>query len=167
MVRRLTWLGSDLCDYNGPLLSEQFLRHAGVSRFALLWRDVIKLVRKTTRRRFDFIDLQRMPETVGAEANPFLALKVLAHPSAAHVASLGENWDAFYTAKRSSATRKTERKKLRQLGEHGEVRFVPAQESGERAWILNTLMEQKSQWFAKQGVKNIFDGAGRREFFLT
>jgi len=164
LFRRLTWLGSDLCDYNGPLLSPRFTRHA--EDFAQLWRDVVALLRKARIARFDFIDLGKMPQTVGAQANPFLALKVLDHPCGAHVANLGENWEAYYTANRSAATRKKERKKLRQLGELGEVRFVEAQARADRAEILSTLIGQKSRWFARVGVKNIFARAGYKEFFL-
>ena len=65
-----------------------------------------------------------MPEAVGAQRNPFLDLKVRANPSGAYVAMLGGDWDAFYAAKRSSSTRKRERRQFKHLAEHGEVRFV-------------------------------------------
>jgi CelD/BcsL family acetyltransferase involved in cellulose biosynthesis len=164
--RRLTWLGSELCDYNAPLLSERLLRHPDWSGFARLWRDIVTLIRKTSLASFHFIDLDKMPEAVGTGINPFLKLKALAHPCGAHIASLGENWEAYYTAKRSAATRKTERKQLRQLAQFGEVRLVAAQVSKDRADILDALIAQKSHWFARMGVKDIFARAGAKEFFM-
>ena len=38
--RRLTWLGSELCDYNGPLLSPRFSVVVGDDRFAVLWGEI-------------------------------------------------------------------------------------------------------------------------------
>src|SRR6266545_2228627 len=36
-IRRLTWLGAELCDYNAPLIARDFWRHVG--DFAALWRE--------------------------------------------------------------------------------------------------------------------------------
>jgi CelD/BcsL family acetyltransferase involved in cellulose biosynthesis len=164
-VRRLAWLGEQLCDYNAPLLGPQFSARMSAERFALAWRDVIALLRADPRLRFDLIDLQKMPETVGAQRNPFLDLAVRAHPSGAYVANLGRDWETFYAAKRSSATRKRERRQLKQLAEHGEVRFVNVEEHDDIERTLTTLIEQKSRAFARMGVENLFARAGRREFF--
>jgi CelD/BcsL family acetyltransferase involved in cellulose biosynthesis len=84
LTRRLTWLGSQLCDYNAPLLAEPFSDRMSAERFVLAWQDVIKLLCADPRWQFDLIDLQKMPEAVGAQRNPFLDLRVLAHPSGAY-----------------------------------------------------------------------------------
>src|SRR5207245_2413889 len=95
-VRRLIWLGSDLCDYNAPLLVPLFSESVSPERFVRLWRDIVKLLRSDPHFRFDLIDLQKMPEMVGAQTNPFLHIKVLANPSGAYVATLRQDWDEFY-----------------------------------------------------------------------
>jgi CelD/BcsL family acetyltransferase involved in cellulose biosynthesis len=166
LTRRLTWLGWQLCDYNAPLLAEHFSDHVSAERFALIWRDVIALLQTNPRLRFDLIDLQKMPEAVGAQRNPFLDLQVFAHPSGAYVANLGQEWEQFYAAKRSSQTRKKERRQLKHLAEFGEVRFVDVQDPDEIAYTLMTLMEQKSRAFATMGVEDFFARPGYREFFL-
>jgi CelD/BcsL family acetyltransferase involved in cellulose biosynthesis len=167
LARRLTWLGSQLCDYNAPLLAEQFSGRMSAERFVLAWQDVIKLLCANPRLRFDLIDLQKMPEAIGAQRNPFLDLQVLAHPSGAYVANLGRSWDEFYAAKRSSSTRKKERKQLKQLAEHGEVRFVDVTDKDDATRTLETLFEQKSRAFARMGVDDLFARPGRRDFFLA
>ena len=167
LTRRLTWLGSQLCDYNAPLLAEQFSARMSAERFLLAWQDVIKLLRANPRLRFDLIDLQKMPEAIGPQRNPFLDLQVLAHPSGAYVATLGRSWDEFYAAKRSSSTRKKERKQLKQLAEHGEVRFVDVTDEADIRRTLETLFEQKSRAFARMGVDDLFARPGRRDFFLA
>ena len=166
-VRRLTWLGSQLCDYNAPLLAGQFSDRMSAERFVLAWRDVVALLRADPRFRFDLIDLQKMPGAVGAQRNPFLDLSVHAHPSGAYVANLGRDWDAFYAAKRSASTRKRERRQLKHLAEHGEVRFVDVEDDADIARTLATLIDQKSRAFARMGVDDLFARPGRREFFLA
>ena len=164
--RRLTWLGSELCDYNAPLLAEDFSRNVSADGFGKLWQEIVRLLRTNPRFRFDFVDLQKMPEAIGAQRNPFLNLQVLAHPSGAYVANLDRDWDHFYAAKRSSSTRKKERRQLKHLAEYGEVRFVDVQDRQEIERTLDTLIDQKSRSFARMGVEDIFSRPGYREFFL-
>ncbi len=165
-ARRLTWLGSELCDYNAPLLAEGFWRRLEGVQFVALWHEIVKRLRAEPKFRFDLIDLQKMPETVGAQRNPFLNLAVSPHPSGAYIATLGENWEQFYSAKRSSSTRKRERRQLKNLAEYGEVRFIDVNDRDEIARSLDQLIAQKSRSFARMGVEDIFARAGYREFFL-
>src|SRR5215470_16872924 len=163
-IRRLTWLGSDLCDYNAPLIARDFWRH--ISDFATLWREAQQLLQSHPRLRFDLVDLQKMAETVGGERNPLLSLSTQRNASSAHVATLPGNWDEFYKVKRSSETRKKERKQLRRLGELGDVRFIDVSDKPEIARTLETLMQQKSKTFARMGVEDLFARPGYRSFWL-
>ena len=163
-IRRLTWLGSDLCDYNAPLIARDFWRHVG--DFAALWREAQRSLQSNPCLRFDFVDLQKMAEVVGGERNPLLSLSTQRNASSAHVATLPGNWEEFYKAKRSSETRKKERKQLRRLGELGEVRFVDVSGKPEVARTIETLMQQKSKTFARMGVENLFARPGYPAFWL-
>jgi CelD/BcsL family acetyltransferase involved in cellulose biosynthesis len=163
-VRCLVWLGSELCDYNMPVLCERFAGQLGAGAFAPLWRDIVRLLRTDPRCRFDLIDLQKMPETIGRHRNPFLDLPVLLNPSGAHIATLEGDWDRFYAAKRSASTRKRERGKLKQLAQHGEIRFAHVQDGADVARTMDTLISQKEDSFARMGVENIFALPGYREF---
>ena len=166
VFRRLIWLGRDLCDYNGPLLGPDIAGNLDSARFRLLWNEVIGRIRESAQMRFDLVDLDKMPDVIGASANPFAGLDVLPHASGAHVATLGGDWEKFYAAKRSSATRKKERKKLRQLGALGEVCHAKAENRPDRARAVETLLEQKAHNFARLGIRNIFSRPGNREFFM-
>jgi CelD/BcsL family acetyltransferase involved in cellulose biosynthesis len=166
-IRRLTWLGSQLCDYNAPLLADHFSAHVSAARFFLAWRDGIDLLRSEAHFRFDLIDLEKMPECVGEQRNPFIDLNVRAHPSGAYVADLGRDWDELYAAKRSASTRKRERRQLRQLADHGKLCFIDVEDHDERRRTLTTLFEQKSRAFARMGIDDPFLRSGHREFFLA
>jgi CelD/BcsL family acetyltransferase involved in cellulose biosynthesis len=163
--RRLAWLGSDLCDYNAPLLGENFSEQVSAERFARLWREVVGLLRADPRFRFDWIDLQKMPDTIGAQRNPFLDFNVAAHPSGAYVATLDGDWESYYTAKRSSQTRKKERKQLKHLAEHGEIRFVNTQDCADIERTLETLFTQKSRSFVRMGVDDLMARPGYQAFY--
>lgn len=166
-VRQLTFLGSDLCDYNAPLLHPDFAAMIGDGGFEALWTRIVALFRADPHFAFDVIDLAKMPERVGLQPNPLMVLGTEPNPSGAYLTSLSGTWDEFYAHKRSSATRKKERKQLRQLGEFGDIRFVDRLDGEERARTLDLLFEQKARSFARMGVRNIFTRPGYRELFTA
>lgn len=165
-VRRLTWLGHDLCDYNAPLLGPGFSQRVTRERFLDLWSEVRALLQQQPKLRHDIVALSKMPEMIGAQPNPFLALDVGLNPSGAHLTHLAGTWDEFYAARRSSATRRRDRTKRKRLGEMGEVRFVNPATAADVTSTLDTLMAQKTRSFARMGVADLFAQAGYREFFL-
>jgi CelD/BcsL family acetyltransferase involved in cellulose biosynthesis len=164
LTRRLAFLGEDLCDYHAPLLAPDFSRIVG-DGFPALWSDICALVQKTPGLRHDTIALSKMPTMIGAQKNPMLALDVQLNPSGAYETVLGDDWEAFYAAKRSSSTRRRDRTKVKRLGELGAVRFVNPESTDETARTLETLMEQKAKAFARMGVVNLFARPGFAEFY--
>jgi CelD/BcsL family acetyltransferase involved in cellulose biosynthesis len=163
LTRRLVFLGQELCDYNAPLLAPAF--SAGTHDFAALWREAHRLIQATPALRHDTIAFAKMPETIGAQRNPMMFLDVRLNPSGAYETTLGAAWEPFYTAKRSSATRRRDRTKVKRLGEMGEVRFVDPQEAAEISATLDILITQKSKQFARMGVPDIFGRPGYVDFF--
>lgn len=165
LVRRLKFLGQALGDYNAPLLARDFSRIVPRGAFAPIWRDILRLIQDMPTLRHDMVVLEKMPKTIGTQRNPMLELDVHLNPSGAYETALGDNWDAFYTAKRSSATRRRDRTKVKRLGEMGEVRFADPQDSAEIARTLETLIVQKEKSFARMGVPNMFARPGHAAFF--
>lgn len=165
LTRRLTFLGQELCDYNAPLLAHDFAGTLGPDGILPLWREIRALLQATPALRHDSIAFEKMPDTIGAQQNPLLSLNVRLNPSGAYETELGADWEQFYGAKRSSATRRRDRTKLKRLGTLGEVKFVDPQASAELALTLDTLMQQKGKSFARMGVANIFERPGYAAFF--
>jgi CelD/BcsL family acetyltransferase involved in cellulose biosynthesis len=166
MVRRLTFLGSDLSDYNAPLLAPDFPAHVSRERLLALWGEIRMLLQRHDALRHDIIELTKMPETVGAQANPLLALEAGLNPSGAHLAHLGATWNEYYEGRRSSATRRRDRTKRKKLGEYGTVRMVEPRDADDTAATFATLIAQKSRLFARMGVANMFARPGCKEFYL-
>ena len=107
-----------------------------------------------------------MPAVVGAKANPFLTLGVGQNPSNAYLAHLRGTWTEYYEGRRSSATRRRDRTKLKRLSELGEVRFITAQQRVEIERTMAVLFEQKAKSLQRMGVADIFARPGWRDFFL-
>jgi CelD/BcsL family acetyltransferase involved in cellulose biosynthesis len=166
-IRHLTFLGSSLSDYNAPLLVPGFAAAMTREAFLALWAEIRAELQRRPEFRHDIIELTKMPTTVGDQPNPFLHLDATLNPSGAHLTHLSGTWDEFYTAKRSSATRRRDRTKRKRLGEFGEVRYVEPEEAGALTQTLTTLFEQKGRAFARMGVQNLFAPPGNREFFLA
>lgn len=164
-ARELDWLGSDLCDYNAPLLAPQFSSKLGGRPFREVWRHMVETLQGRPGLRYDLVRLEKMPAMVGAQPNPMLALGVTANASGAYSTPLAETWDAFYRAKRSSATRRRDRTKLRRLAELGALELVHPRDDKEILAALDTLIAQKSGALLQMGAGNLFARPGYLEFY--
>lgn len=163
--RELTWLGSDLCDYNGPLLAADFSARLTRDRFLSVWDEIAQRLQADPRWRHDLVSLTKMPVQVGEQPNPMLVLPVTAHPSGAYLTRLEGDWETFYTAKRSSSTRRRDRTKRKRLGDLGTVNLVEPSDTAERLATIDTLMAQKTGAFAHMGVANLFAKPGYSAFY--
>ena len=115
--------------------------------------------------RFDWIEFEKMPQTVGVQINPFVNLSVMPNANSAHITQLSDDWETFYRARRSSATRRRDRAKRKHMSEFGEIRFETVAEPNDLRETLDTLWEQKRRIFARKGIADIFARPGYREFF--
>ena len=165
-ARRLCWLGQDLCDYNAPLLARDFSQRVPPHRFLAAWQELLAQMQCEPLLRHDWIEFEKMPQKVGAQINPFTYLGVTSNASSTHLTGLSDDWEKFYHAKRSSATRRRDRAKRRHMSEYGDIRFVNAVDADDARRTLETLMEQKSWSLARKGIADIFAPPGHREFYL-
>ena len=84
-------------------------------RFLAAWRELQEQMQRDPLLRHDWIEFEKMPQKIGAQINPFTHLAVTPNASGAHLAQLGDDWEKFYVAKRSSATRRRDRAKRRHM----------------------------------------------------
>jgi len=164
--KRLCWLGQDLCDYNAPLLARDFSRRLTPEHFRTVWRKLQAQMQSDVQTRHDWIEFEKVPETIGVEINPFIGLELTPYSSSAHIMQLGGDWETFYYAKRSSATRRHDRSKRRRMAQFGDIRFITTTNAADARATLETLMRQKSVALARKGIPDMFARPGYREFFL-
>jgi CelD/BcsL family acetyltransferase involved in cellulose biosynthesis/glycosyltransferase involved in cell wall biosynthesis len=167
LVRRLVFLGHALCDYNAPLLAAEFADLVAPAEFVAWWRSAQSFLDRTPGYRHDLVLLDKMPERVGQQANPLLALGTVNNPSSAHLTRLGEDWESFYAGKRSSTRQRRDRKRRKRLAEDGALSLITANDPTDLRSTLNVLFTQKSRILARAGVPNILAGFGYSEFFVT
>lgn len=166
LARRLCWLGQDQCDYNAPLLARDFSERVAPQDFLAAWHELQVQMRCEPLLRYDWIEFEKMPEKLGAQTNPFTYLGGTPNRSSAHLARLSDDWEKFYYAKRSSATRRRDRAKRRHMSQYGDIRFKTADDMADARRTLEILMEQKSRSLARKGIADIFAPPGHREFYL-
>jgi CelD/BcsL family acetyltransferase involved in cellulose biosynthesis len=166
MGRRLCWLGQDVNDYNAPLIARDLAQRVSPDSFRAAWKELRARIQRDPRLRPDRIELEKMPPTLGGQINPFFHLGLAANPSGAHFARLGGDWKQFYFDKRSSATRRRDRAKLKHMSAFGEVNFVTSADADESKQTFEILMEQKRRLLAHRGIADMFARTGWREFFL-
>ena len=164
-ARELVFLGTELCDYNAPLLAPDFSARVDAAEFAALWRRALGLLQQQPRLRFDMIRLEKMPEAVRGQPNPMLFLPATPHPSGCYATALAQSWEAFYAAKRSPSTRRRDRTKRNRLAEFGEIKFETPATPASALAALAVLVEQKSAYFAQRGIANLFARPGYLDFF--
>jgi CelD/BcsL family acetyltransferase involved in cellulose biosynthesis len=165
LARELVFLGSELCDYNAPLLAPDFSERVDRARFLALWAEITTLLQGHPRLHHDTVILTKMPEKVGAQGNPMRHLGGTINPSGAYLTQLTGDWETFYTSKRSSATRRRDRTKRKKMSEMGEIRYVEPAAGDETLRALDTLMAQKARLFAHMGVGNLFAKPGHTDFY--
>lgn len=159
---RLVWLGGEFCDYQAPILARHFSKSVRRDQFQALWARFRELLPD-----HDIVELDRLPEFVGEQANPLLALgNAVPHASSAHMTRLKPSWDAYYGEKRSSGSKRRDRQKRRKIEEFGAVTLVTAENPIEITRMVDELIAQKSATFARMGVAIPFARPGVRDFYV-
>jgi len=164
-AKRLCWLGQELGDYNAPLLARDFSQRVAAGRFLALWEELQRQMQSAPELRYDWIEFEKMPQTVGVQINPFTHLNVAPNANNAYITQLGDDWDTFYRAKRSSATRRRDRAKRKRMSEFGEIRFITDAAPDDVRQTLDTLWVQKKRIFARRGIADMFAKPGYRDLF--
>jgi CelD/BcsL family acetyltransferase involved in cellulose biosynthesis len=119
-----------------------------------------------TRHGYAVLCLDKIPERVGDQRNPMALLSKTPNASGAHHMALGSDWESFYSAKRSSGTRRNDRAKQRKMEAHGAVAVSTASDTDSARRILETIVAQKSKWFEERGIPNLFSYPGVSAFFF-
>jgi CelD/BcsL family acetyltransferase involved in cellulose biosynthesis len=163
-LRRVEWLGEFLINAGAPLLARDFAKRVSAAQFTVLWGEIEQLLR--SRLNHDLLDLGKIPETVGAQANPMRALAMTPHANDSYLVRLTGTWDEFYAAKRSSSWRKTDKKKRNRLAKFGDVQFATVTERADIERTIDALIEQKKSSYASLGVANMFEWPGYRDFYI-
>jgi len=159
-LRKLTWLGNEINDYNGPLLAPNFVDHVGPGEFPDLWKDIQSLL-----PAHDVVELMRQPAMIETQANPFLELDTQLNASGAHMTALGDDFDAYYDTKRNAKAKRHFRSRRKKLEEMGETVYVHPETDGEITASLENLIQLKSDALNAIGAYDFLAQPGYADFY--
>ena len=159
IAKCLIWLGGALSDYQAPILSSDYSRSDVSGQFGALWTAI-----RGQLPDHDFVSFEKLPETINAQANPFVALRCHPPPSGAHFVRLDGDYDSFLKSKRSKKTLSTEKRKQRNLMKFGEISFFITENSADIKHVVDTMLRQKSENYREMGVPDLFANERYRDF---
>ena len=164
-LRKLSWLGSDLNDYNGPLIAADYTTRAQGISVPDVWRQVLNLIKTQPGLQHDYVRLEKMPEQICGQDNPMKSLGVKLAASYAYRTPMLGGWDAFYASKRTSNNRSKDRYSRKKLMALGEMALGCPEDAVGIRDVVDTLIAQKSARFEQIGVENFFQKPGHIDFY--
>jgi len=115
----------------------------------------------------DLFLLPHVPRRWNGHDNPLAKLPARPSANPAYRGALGRDVEATLRELRGTSGLRKLRAKERKLVERGTLAHVVARTADERAMILDAFQRQKSAWFAREGIDDIFAPAEARAFFQT
>ena len=150
-LRYLSFLAHDISDYQGPLMAKGVgERLAG--DFATLWSKVLERLPSV-----DLIDFRRMPEVMGEAPNPFVQLAGARQTERAHSASLPSKFEEFLKHPKRKRIHSDVPRKLRRLGEIGEVTFETVEDERKVEKVVEVMAYQKGPNYVQALGFNLFE----------
>ena len=165
VLRKLSWLGNDLNDFNGPILANDCAARASGFSMRDVWRQLLKMVNAQENLQHDYVRLENMPQLICGLANPMMALGVSLAASNAYRTPMLGGWEAFYNSKRDGKNRYKDRASRKKLEAIGEVALICPEDSTGIRDVIDTLVKQKSARFRQKGISNFLSKPGHVDFF--
>lgn len=159
-LKILEWHGYPNVNYGYGLFDRIFLRFAE-PWFAEHFDTILNAIGP-----FDVLSLQDMPLRLHNSVNPLAKHTNIKAANRAYAINLQPDYNELYAAKRSSATRKSQRKKDARLIAMGEVEFGVPTSKDEAHHVLDEMFDDQSQRLAKSGIHDIFNESEKRFFHL-
>lgn len=159
-IKCLSWLGGDVTDYHGPILSPIFSWDQRI--FFKFWN---ALLSKAEFRDIDVILLEKQPEIIGESKNPFVFLSQTPFRAHAHYAVLNGNWESYFKNHKKAKHRADSRRQLKKLKEQGSVAFSHITAPDKAHFYIRHLIDQKSARYKEIGARDAFKNELIKNFY--
>jgi CelD/BcsL family acetyltransferase involved in cellulose biosynthesis len=117
------------------------------------------------RAMFDLLAIEKMPETVGARANPLLQWPgVRASALFGNPATVGEDFDAWRHSREKTHRKELERS-WRVFTRHPQARFEHVLDAGRARQVMDALERHQRSAISGKGWAYILDEPGYRDFY--
>ena len=145
----LIWLGTGEMTYGMGIYSPDFLDHYNHT-LSFLWPEIIK-----TAGHPELINLVRQPMNWQDQPNPLGFLFSTRSANQSFTMQLEEKFDELYGRKRSSSTRRGNRKRDRKLLAAGKVMFGLPDSLSHNKQILEKMQSQQAKRLSKRGITGL------------
>ncbi len=156
----LEWLAGDHATYTGGLFRTPFLNGLCKNEFLILWSKAIDQLPPFDIARF----MAQIPMLDG-HVNPTTYLGAKESASLYFCITIDAEWDEFHRSRRSRTTRRSERRRERQLSEIGPVMFETHYEGPALEQATEVIFKQRSARFVEQGIRDFLSEPGMADFY--
>lgn len=155
-ISTLTFTDHDVCDYNAPILFDDFSTWSKAQ--------VLNLIKEICSKLppVDIIDFQKMPQWVGNELNPLFLIASHSHAEAGHFSTLNQPWPQL---EKSLHRIKNTKQRYRNLLRIGGFEFKIAESDEERRAFIAALIAQKQRRFVETNVPGFQEHPEKQQFF--
>lgn len=154
-VRRLRWYGTSEITYGMGIYDRKYLlQHPGFLEQA--WPEIIDTI-----GRIDSIRLDNQPGQWQGTANPLLFLFTSRGANQSYKMSLQSDYQALYEKKRSSSSRRSARKRDKNLLRVGSVTFELPETGADTYDVINTMINHQQDRLGKKGIRSVYDESRR------
>lgn len=160
LVTILEWLAGDHASYTGGLFRPHLLDGFSKIEFLTLWQKIIDLLPP-----FDIAQFISQKPTLGGQINPTTCLGAKESASAFYYITIDADWDAFHRARRSRTTRRSERRRERNLSEIGPLVFEANYDGSALTHATEVLFSQRSARFVELGIHDFLAEPGMADFY--
>ncbi len=159
-VTILEWLAGEHATYTGGLFRPTFLNQLSKTDFLNLWSRVIALLPP-----FDIVQFLAQTPVIDGQANPTTHLGARANASPYFCITIDAEWEDLHRQRRSKSTRRSERRRERQLNEIGPMKFETHYEGPALEQATDVMFKQRSARFSEQGIHDFLSDAGMTDFY--
>ncbi len=156
-ARIARWLGGKYNNYNLGIWALEELSTANSKRVMKALREI------AATAKIDSYELINQPEVWDGLRNPFMCLSHTPSPSNSYRLDLERDFEALYTRRRSSRSRRTLRRKRETMAQSGEIRFIHGTDKDSVLRIVEALVEQRDARAHAVGIPSIFSERGALE----
>lgn len=154
-LRILEWHSGNQCNYGYGLYDRAFLRHAE-GWFASQGARIFALAGPV-----DAIDLADLPSDWDGFPHPLRSWFSITGPNTSFLMRLSRDYEALYQAKRSSETRRGNRKRDAKLAKEGKVEFGLPPTREEMHARLDEMFAHQAARLAEYGIHDVFSVPAR------
>lgn len=159
-VTILEWLAGDHASYTGGLFRKSLLDQLNRADFLTLWSKITDLLPP-----FDIVQFMAQMPTLNGQVNPTTHFGAKASASPYFCITIDADWETLHLQRRSRSTRRSERRRERQIGEIGTVSFETHYEGAALEQATEVLFEQRSARFAELGIHDFLGDPGMADFY--